>query len=394
MKNATDKSLETILSGLEAAALSQPCLFDRIRGEHAPVILYGAGHTGRELALRMREDYGDRLFFADRRPDLWGGQVGGLPVLSPAEAARRHGRDGVFVITVFNREPDCAYAAIVGELGRLGAARCVPWALAAWKYADALLPRYFLGSAKDILPFREEIRRVFAALADARSRAVFLELLEASLTAPFDRLSAWETGPQYFIPEVLQRLPERCRMVDCGAYDGDTLRDALACLGAERIGEYHAFEPDRENFARLQAFVAGLPVDVRARISCYQAAVGEKEGFVAMNSEGTEASFVATGVAGDIPCMTLDSVLAGRHCDFLKMDIEGSEKDALRGASAVLAKRERERESILAISVYHRPDDFFAIPLCIKALRGGHGLFRKHCANLFDTVYYHFQAGF
>ena len=386
MENATEKSLETLLSGLEATALAQPFLFDRICGQ-APVILYGAGHTGQELALRMRADYGDRLFFTDRRRDLWGGQVRGIPVLSPAEAARRHGGDGIFVITVFNREADCAYAAIAGELRGLGAARCVPWALPAWKYADALLPRYFVGNAKDLLPFREEIRRVFAALAEERSRAIFLELLEASLTAPFDTLSAWETGPQYFIPEVLQRLPERVCMADCGAYDGDTLRAALACLGAERIDAYHAFEPDRENFARLQAFVAGLPVDVRARVTCYQAAVGEKEGFVAMTAEGTEASFVAAGVAGDIPCMTLDSVLAGRHCDFLKMDVEGYEKEALRGAKRILAERERE------ISAYHRPDDFFAIPLCIKNLRNGYGFFRKHYANLFDTVYYHFQAG-
>ena len=343
MENATEKSLETLLSGLEATALAQPFLFDRICGQ-APVILYGAGHTGQELALRMRADYGDRLFFTDRRRDLWGGQVRGIPVLSPAEAARRHGGDGIFVITVFNREADCAYAAIAGELRGLGAARCVPWALPAWKYADALLPRYFVGNAKDLLPFREEIRRVFAALAEERSRAIFLELLEASLTAPFDTLSAWETGPQYFIPEVLQRLPERVCMADCGAYDGDTLRAALACLGAERIDAYHAFEPDRENFARLQAFVAGLPVDVRARVTCYQAAVGEKEGFVAMTAEGTEASFVAAGVAGDIPCMTLDSVLAGRHCDFLKMDVEGYEKEALRGAKRILAERERDRD--------------------------------------------------
>ena len=78
------------------------------------------------------------------------------------------------------------------------------------------------------------------------------------------------------------------------------------------------------------------------------------------------------------------------------MDIEGYEKEALRGASTVLERereRERERESILAISAYHRPDDFFAIPLCIENLRSGYGFFRKHYANLFDTVYYHFQAG-
>ena len=84
MKNATDKGLETILSGLEATTLAQPCLFDRLCGGQEPVILYGAGHTGRELAQRMRADYGDRLLFTDQRQDLWGGCLDGIAVLSPA----------------------------------------------------------------------------------------------------------------------------------------------------------------------------------------------------------------------------------------------------------------------------------------------------------------------
>lgn len=76
----------------------------------------------------------------------------------------------------------------------------------------------------------------------------------------------------------------------------------------------------------------------------------------------------------------------GYACDYIKMDIEGYEKEALLGAASYL----RDRETILAISAYHRPDDFFAIPLCIQELCGGYGFFRKHYANLFDTVYYHF----
>lgn len=386
MNEFSDGRLEDVLARMEAVTLDQSCLFDRISGGGRPVILHGAGNTGRELALCMLPDYGGRLLFSDQRCDLWGKHIDGIPVLNPAEAAQRYGREGIFVITVFNREPDCAYAAIAEHLERLGAAHCVPWPFVAWKYADALLPRYFLGSAKDIWPFREEIRQVFSALADERSRVIFLEFLEASLTAPFDRLSSRDGGLQYFIPEVLQRLPERVSIVDCGAYDGDTLRDALACLGAERIGEYHALEPDRENFVRLQAFVEGLPGDVRARVMCYQAAVGEKEGFVSLSALG-EAAHVSGNAADGISCMTLDAVLAGRHCDFLKMDIEGYEKEALRGAARYFS-RERER-AMLAIASYHKPDDFFAIPLCIEKMRGGYGFFRTHYANLFETIYYH-----
>jgi FkbM family methyltransferase len=385
MNAETETKFNQIIESMESIARTQPHAFDRICGKHSPIILYGAGHTGRELSLRMHEEYGERLFFTDRRENLWGGHLDGIPVLSPCEAAQQYGEDGVFVITVFNREPDCAYSAIVENLAELGALRCVPWALVAWKYADALLPRFFLGSAKDILPFKKEISQVFSSLHDQRSRTVFLEYLEASLTAPFERLSPRDDGPQYFIPEVMQRLPNQVCIVDCGAYDGDTLRDALTWLGAERISSYYAFEPDIQNFQRLEAFCDSLPQSLRNRVTCFHAAVGDKEGFVSLASEGTESAFVNGDAAKGIRCMTLDSVLADTHCDLLKMDIEGYEKEALHCASSYF-KRDR---TMLAISAYHKPDDFFSIPLCINSLCGGYGFFRKHYANLFDTVYYH-----
>lgn len=220
---------------------------------------------------------------------------------------------------------------------------------------------------------------------------IFLELMEASLTAPFDKLSKREIGPQYFIPEVLAQLTEKVCIVDCGAYDGDTLRDALSVLGAERIEEYFAIEPDPDNFKQLQAFCSGLPEDFRSRVTCLHAAVGAKEDYVSLSSVGTEAAFVASGsVVDGIPCVRLDSVLgnAQRSCLFLKMDIEGYEKEALLGAADTLSSAALKK--VLAISAYHKYDDFYAIPSLVKNLTGAYGFFRKHMANLFDTVYYTF----
>lgn len=383
--------LDLMLDRMETIACEQPAMFDRICAEKGNIILYGAGKTGRDLAAQLSVDYGKRLFFADMRQELWGGHIDGIPVLSPSEAAKLYGKDSVFVITVFNREFSSDYAEITDFLGKLGASYCIPWVIPAWKYKQALLPRFFLGSAEDILPFKKDIQRVFAALPEERSQIIFLELMEASLTAPFGKLSKRESGPQYFIPEVLTQLTEKVCIVDCGAYDGDTLRDALSVLGAERIEEYFAIEPDPDNFKQLQAFCSGLPEDFRSRVTCLHAAVGAKEGYVSLASVGTEAAFVASGsVVDGIPCVRLDSVLgnAQRSCLFLKMDIEGYEKEALLGAADTLSSAALKK--VLAISAYHKYDDFYAIPSLVKNLTGAYGFFRKHMANLFDTVYYTF----
>jgi hypothetical protein len=60
--------------------------------------------------------------------------------------------------------------------------------------------------------------------------------------------------------------------------------------------------------------------------------------------------------------------------DFIKMDIEGSELAALKGASGAL----REWKPRLAISLYHRVEDFHAIPLWLDSLGLGYRFFLDH----------------
>lgn len=74
-----------------------------------------------------------------------------------------------------------------------------------------------------------------------------------------------------------------------------------------------------------------------------------------------------------------------KKVDFIKMDIEGSELPALRGAKETI-KNDRPQ---LAISIYHSHDDFINIPLYLAneledyTLRLGH-----YSYNLYETVLY------
>lgn len=54
-------------------------------------------------------------------------------------------------------------------------------------------------------------------------------------------------------------------------------------------------------------------------------------------------------------------MLAGKRVTFLKLDIEGAEMEALRGAGQII----RTQKPKLAVSVYHRRDDIWRIPMLL-----------------------------
>ena len=67
------------------------------------------------------------------------------------------------------------------------------------------------------------------------------------------------------------------------------------------------------------------------------------------------------------------------------MDIEGSELEALKGSSAIIQKDKPK----LAICVYHKANDLFAIPEFIKSLRSDYKFYlRNHQMIPEDTVLY------
>ena len=86
-----------------------------------------------------------------------------------------------------------------------------------------------------------------------------------------------------------------------------------------------------------------------------------------------------------IPVDTIDDLCSAEKVTYIKMDIEGSEMQALRGAKNVIC-RDKPR---LAISIYHRPEDYFEIPFYIKKLVPEYKLYiRHHRFTKNDTVCY------
>lgn len=176
-------------------------------------------------------------------------------------------------------------------------------------------------------------------------------------------------------------------IVDAGAFDGDTLRH-LHALSGGRYRRIDCFEPDPTNFAALQASAAAYPAAVLWRAGLWS--TSGRLRFDDAGGGGGHGGRVDGAGETEIDVLALDDLTDAPHFinpTFIKMDVEGAELAALRGAARTIAARKPK----LALSAYHKPEDLFALPAAIAALRPDYQ-FRllHHSAGLFDTVLYAF----
>nr|WP_158810755.1 FkbM family methyltransferase [Beijerinckia sp. L45] len=83
--------------------------------------------------------------------------------------------------------------------------------------------------------------------------------------------------------------------------------------------------------------------------------------------------------------LALDDVLVGVRPTYIKLDIEGFEAEALRGAQKTIALCKPS----LAVCIYHKPEDLWTLPELVMDLCPESDLYmRQHGHNGFDTVLY------
>jgi FkbM family methyltransferase len=197
--------------------------------------------------------------------------------------------------------------------------------------------------------------------SDEESRQQFVNQLNFRLHLDYESLPA--NLHQGYFPDLLPKLDDSTIFVDCGAFDGDSIRDFLN-LQNSRFARIYAFEPDELNFARLKEFVAALDPDLSRRINLYHAAVGQARTRVSFNATGNMSASLAADGEQTVDLLTLDEVVdPSDGAVFLKLDVEGAELDVLNGAQQLL----REAKPLIAISVYHRPDDLWSLPLLLHS---------------------------
>jgi FkbM family methyltransferase len=339
------------------------------------LILFGTGQLGR-ITLRNLQGIGEApLAFADNNVALAGTRLEGIPILSPEEAKAKFPK-ALFVITVYTNEP------VRRQLVRMEAPY-ITFAELAWCYPDAFLPRAGLELPHKIFREASTVRAAFEILADEQSRQEYLGQIRWRSTLDPAALPPHSPVEEtYYAPDVFD-LRSNEVMIDCGAFDGDSIRAFLQRVGANFKAAV-GLEPDPANRARFEGWRKSLPSEQASRIHLLPYATGEKRETLSFDSTGTAASAIGSGKI-QVECLPLDEAVGEFEPSFIKMDIEGAEPATVRGAKQII----RQHEPILAVCLYHAQEHLWQIPLLIESLNPNYNLYlRRYADECWEIVCY------
>lgn len=332
-------------------------------------VLFGAGQLGRKTAIALRRQGIIPLAFADNDISLQETEVDGVPVYSPFAAAERWRNSALFVVSTFL--PSCGgVRSRLIELESLGCLETTSFLPVGWK-CEGVLPHFGADRPSLLLAHAKELERIEGLWSDTLSRETFRQALSWRLQGDFLEIAS--PVPDQYFPKDIIRPNSNEVFVDGGAFDGDTLRAA-----PWDIAKIIAIEPDPANAAILcSKCSAGTRV--------HEVLLGRESGLARFDGKGTVASSRSDGGKLEIPVDTLDRLTAGENPTFIKLDIEGDEIAALLGGIGML----RRCQPVVAVCVYHRPEDLWVIPQFLHEILPQHKFFlRAHGWDGFELVAY------
>jgi FkbM family methyltransferase len=239
---------------------------------------------------------------------------------------------------------------------------------------------------------KNKIHIIASSLQDYESKKTYLSIIEYRKKEFFRKLfQKKEKAPiyhgienQYFINDFFKYGEDEI-FVDCGAYTGDSIE--VFSKVVPNFRKIIALEPDPNNFRQLQENYKGAE-----KIFLINAGVHEKNDSLNFlsNEWGCCSSLSKnnTGKTITIKVLSLDTIeeVKKTKISFIKMDIEGVELEALKGARETI-KRDNPR---LAICLYHYNRHFIEIPEYIRSIVPEYKFWIRHHSKEYphETVLY------
>jgi len=344
----------------------------------SPLLIYGAGNIGKDVYAAL-DSRGIKISgFLDRKA-VKEEQWKGMPVYAPdwdGLSLLQKQQAGV-IIALHNR--DVEIPPIIKALLKRGYGRIITLIEFFDHFSEEMGDRFWLTSRSNYKRWEEDISKGYSIWADEPSQRLYLKLLKFRLTGDYDVLPPLEQDCPYF-PTGFLVWDAPLRLVDGGAFDGDTLRSLFS--SQYPVEAAAVFEPDPDNLNELIKYLSSVS---SYQIYLWPCAIYSSTQQLYFSSNIGEGSHLLSSGNISIQATALDDVLRPFKPNLIKLDIEGAEVDGLMGAKRII----RENRPGLAICTYHRPEHMWQIPSLINSWDLGYKFYmRMHKHNGFELVMY------
>ena len=212
----------------------------------------------------------------------------------------------------------------------------------------------------------EKLMEVYSMLYDEKSKQVFSDIINYKISGKIEYLDNCTTEKSEVYEDIIKPSSDEV-YVDLGAYRGDTVEEFLSFTDG-KYKKIYALEPDGRNFKKLL-----LSVEGKENIFSINAAAWDKDTTLFFAAKAGRQSSVSKE-GKETNAKSVDSILSGKECTIIKMDVEGAEKEAIEGATLTI----KNYKPKLMISLYHRNEDIFALPLQIREMNKEYKFFLRH----------------
>ena len=203
---------------------------------------------------------------------------------------------------------------------------------------------------------------------------------QGHLYVPKRYLMNGECGVQYL---DLFKPGEKEIIVNAGCLDCQTDLEMIK-WGKGAVKKIYALEPDPINAEMCRKVIANN--DIGKIVTLVEKGAWNKKTSMRINSSPTA---IGSGVIGEngvsVEVDKIDNIVGDDAVTFIKMDIEGAELQALKGAERTIIKNRPK----LAICIYHKDSDVYKIPGYILSLVPKYRFYIRHYnSNAWETVLY------
>jgi FkbM family methyltransferase len=242
---------------------------------------------------------------------------------------------------------------------------------------DLVHPPFIMDFSEDYKNNQENYNLIYKLLEDEKSKEIFTKVINFKISFDYEFMYGFTNNheAQYFDKELLPEI-KNISFVDGGGYVGDTATEVIK--NYPDFQKIYLIEPIAENIR-----IAKRELGEHQNIEFLTCGISNKKERLSFNEEKSFSTLYGNG-SQSVDVDTIDNIVK-EHVDFIKLDIEGAEQDAIDGAKKTIKKY----KPILAICVYHKAEDWYKIPQKVLAIESQYKVYLRHyMEGIFETVMY------